>query len=317
MSYHLWVWIVFNSFILLMLLCDLLVFHRKSHEVRTKEALVWSAVWIALALAFNILIYFWLGKGVALQFLTGYLIEKSLSVDNLFVFLVIFSYFRVPTIYQHKVLFWGIFGALCFRAVFIALGIALIHKFHWMIYIFGVFLILTGIKMAMEKDKEIHPEKNPILKLFRRFVPITENYEGERFFVRRNAKFFATPLFAVLLIVETTDVICAVDSIPAILAITSDPFIVYTSNAFAILGLRSLYFALSGIMQSFHYLHYGLSVVLGFVGVKMVISDIVEIPIVVSLSIIAGVLVFSIVASLLWPRREDMALQTKDGKVGV
>ncbi len=302
-----WFWIGFGVFILSMLALDLGLFHRKAHEVHVKEALVWSAVWISLALVFNVIVYFWRGQEMALQFLTGYLIEYSLSVDNIFVFLLIFAYFRVPAVHQHKVLFWGILGALVMRAIFIALGIALIHKFHWMIYVFGAFLVFTGIKMGMEKDKEIHPEKNPVLRLFRRFMPVTERYEGGSFFVRRDMKLLATPLFIVLLMVETTDVIFAVDSIPAILAITSDPFIVYTSNVFAILGLRSLYFALSGIMRLFHHLHYGLSIILGFVGVKMVLSDIFKIPIGVSLGVIAGVLALSVIASLLWPKKENAA----------
>ena len=305
-----WVW--FNLFVLAMLALDLGVFHRKSHEVKMKEALVWSLVWILLALAYNLGIYLgWFGNFPAaersqraMEFLTGYLIEKSLSVDNIFVFLLIFSYFRVPASYQHRVLFWGILGALAMRAAFIAAGITLIEKFHWMIYVFGGFLILTGIKMALQKDKEIHPERNPVLRLFRRTVPVTESFEGDRFWVRRAGKLFATPLMVVLLFVEMTDVIFAVDSIPAILAITQNAFLVYTSNVFAILGLRALYFALAGIMQLFHHLHYGLSAILVFVGIKMVAVDVFgKISTGVSLGVIAVILALSVIASLLWPKK--------------
>jgi tellurite resistance protein TerC len=236
------------------------------------------------------------------------LLEKSLSVDNIFVFIMIFAYFRVPALYQHKVLFWGILGALIMRAIFIAAGVTLIQQFHWVIYIFGAFLVLTGIKMATQKDKEIHPEKNPVLKLFRRFMPVTERYEDSRFFVKKGRRWFATPLFVVLLVVETTDVIFAVDSIPAILAITIDPFIVYTSNVFAILGLRALYFALAGIMQLFHYLAYGLAAILVFVGIKMLLADIYKLPIAVALGVVAGILLISVVASLLRPRRDTGVL---------
>jgi tellurite resistance protein TerC len=306
-------WLVlFNIFVLAILALDLGVFHRKAHEVKVKEALLWSFVWIALALVFNLGVYFWRGPQVALEFLTGYLIEKSLSVDNIFVFLLIFSYFRVPTFYQHKVLFWGILGALVMRAAFIIAGITLIEKFHWMIYVFGGLLILTGIKMALEKEKEIHPERNPVIKLFRRLVPITEDYHDDRFFVKQANRILATPLFLALLIVETTDVIFAVDSIPAILAITTDPFVVYTSNVFAILGLRSLYFALAGLMQMFHYLHYGLSSILIFVGTKMILTDIYKIPIVVSLAIIACFLFISVIASVLRPQQIEQTKHIKE-----
>jgi tellurite resistance protein TerC len=239
----------------------------------------------------------------ALEFLTGYLIEKALSVDNLFIFLLIFSYFRVPGEYQHKVLFWGILGALLIRAVFIVAGIALIERFHWLIYIFGAFLIVTGIKMLRSGDEEIHPERNPVLRLFRRLMPVTEQYEGDRFFVRRMGRQFATPLFIVLLMVETTDVIFAVDSIPAILGITTDPFIVYTSNVFAILGLRAIYFALAGLMQLFHYLKYGLCAILVFVGLKMLLADFYKIPVAIALGAIVLVLGVSILASVLWPEK--------------
>jgi len=267
-------WVVFNIFVLAMLALDLGVFHRKAHVIKIKEALGWSVAWILLSLLFNMVIYFWRGSETALEFLTGYLIEKSLSVDNIFVFVLIFSYFRIPLLYQHKVLFWGIVGALILRAIFIATGITLMQKFHWVIYIFGGFLIVTGLRMGLQKHKEIHPEKNPVLRLFRRFMPVTDDIEDGRFFVKRGTHHAATPLFITVLVVETTDLIFAVDSIPAILAITSDPFIVYTSNVFAILGLRALYFAIAGMMQRFQYLRYGLSAILVFVGIKMLLGNV-------------------------------------------
>ena len=303
MRHQLLLWGGFNVFVLAMLAVDLGLFHKRVHEIRFKEAAIWSLVWIALALLFNVGIYLWRGPETALQFLTGYLLEKSLSVDNLFVFLLIFSYFRVPRTYQHTALFWGILGALILRAAFIVSGIALINRFHWIIYLFGVFLIFTGIKLAFEKDKEVEPEKNPALRLFRRFMPVTEDYEGSKFFVRRGGRLFGTPLFVVLLVLETTDIVFAVDSIPAVLAVTRDTFIVYTSNVFAILGLRALYFVLSGIMQLFHHLHYGLAVVLSFVGVKMLLSDVVHISVGLSLGVIASVLALSVIASMIWPRQ--------------
>lgn len=305
-------WVVFSVGVLGLLALDLGVFHRKSHVVKIREALLWSAVWISLALAFNVFVYFSRGSGPALEFLAGYLIEEALSVDNLFIFLLIFSYFRVPSSFQHKVLFWGILGALIMRAVFIVAGIALIQKFHWIIYVFGIFLIITGIRMVSQQDKEIHPEKNPVLRLFRRLMPVTEKYEGDRFFVLRNGRRFATPLFIVLLMVETTDVIFAVDSIPAIFAITRDPFIVYTSNVFAILGLRSIYFALAGLMQLFHYLNYGLCFILVFVGIKMLTGEFYKIPVGVALGTIVAILAGSILASVIWPKPQEIALDKTD-----
>lgn len=310
MSNQLLLWVGFNIFVIGMLALDLGVFHRKAHEVRIREALLWSAFWIILSLLFNVGVYFWRGSVVALEFLTGYLLEKSLSVDNIFVFLMIFTYFRVPYLHQHKVLFWGILGALIMRALFILIGVTLIQKFHWVIYIMGGFLIVTGIKMATQRDDEIHPERNPVLRLFRRIMPVTENYEGGRFFVRRQGALYATPLFVVVLVVETTDVIFAVDSIPAILAITLDPFIVYTSNVFAILGLRALYFALAGIMRLFHYLPYGLSLILVFVGIKMLLVDIYKIPIGIALGTVATILIVSVLASMIWPPKEEEASPT-------
>ncbi|MCS6861713.1 MAG: TerC family protein [Abditibacteriales bacterium] len=310
-------WGLFNLFVLAMLALDLGVFHRKAHEVKFKEAIAWSIVWIALALVFNVVVYVWRGSEAALQFLTGYLIEKSLSVDNIFVFLMLFTYFSVPGHLQHRVLFWGILGALVMRAVFIVTGVTLIKKFHWTVYVFGAFLILTGIKMARSKDKEIHPERNPVLQLFRRFVPVTKDFVKDKFFVKQEGRVWATPLFVVLLVVETTDLIFAVDSIPAILAITTDSFIVYTSNVFAILGLRALYFALAGVMKLFHYLHYGLSVVLVFVGVKMLLADVYKVPIAASLSFIASVLAVSIVVSMLRPQGEEREAIVPESKGGV
>jgi tellurite resistance protein TerC len=312
MSNQVLLWGVFNLFVVGMLVLDLAVFHRKAHEIRIREALLWSAFWIALALLFNLGVYYWHGSVKALEFLTGYLLEKSLSVDNIFVFLMVFTYFRVPYVHQHKVLFWGILGALIMRAAFILLGVALIQRFHWVIYIMGAFLIVTGIKMATQKDEEIHPERNPVLRLFRRLMPVTETYEGGQFFVRRSGGLFATPLFVVVLVVETTDVIFAVDSIPAILAITLDPFIVYTSNVFAILGLRALYFALAGIMRLFHYLPYGLSIILVFVGIKMLLVDIYKIPIGIALGTVAAVLGVSVLASILFPPKTEVTPPVAD-----
>jgi len=286
-----------------MLVLDLGVFHRRAHTVKFREALAWSVAWIALAAIFAVVVFFWHGRTPALEFVTGYVIELSLSVDNLFVFLLIFRFFQVPAIHQHKVLFWGILGALIMRAIFIAAGVSLIERFHWIIYVFGAFLIYSGVKLFFQKEAEIHPEKNPVLRLFRRLVPITEDYAGDKFFVR-NPGLYATPLFVVLLVVETTDLLFAVDSIPAILAITRDAFIVYTSNVFAILGLRSMYFALAGMMEMFRYLHYGLSLVLVFVGAKMLLSHYWEIPTPVALAAVASVLAISVIASMANPKKK-------------
>jgi len=308
-----WLWIGFNLFVLSMLAVDLGVFHRRAHEVSIKEATVWSIVWISLAMLFNVGLYlFWdkvsptsnySNSEAALAFFTGYLIEKSLSVDNIFVFVLIFTFFAVPAVYQHRVLFWGILGALLMRGTLIAVGAVLLKEFHWIIYIFGAFLIFTGIRMAVHRNEEMHPEQNPVVRLLRRIMPVTENYERDHFFIRRAGKLLATPLFLVLLVVETTDLIFAVDSIPAIFAVTNDPFIVYTSNVFAILGLRSLYFLLAGVIDKFYYLKLGLSVVLAFVGTKMVIVDMYKIPIGLSLGVIASILAISVIASLRRSRR--------------
>jgi tellurite resistance protein TerC len=291
-------WVAFNVFVLGVLVLDLAVFHRKAHTVSLREALGWSVVWVALALIFNAGIYYYAGQEKALEFLTGYLIEKALSVDNLFVFIMIFSYFSVPAMYHHRVLFWGILGALVMRAIFIAGGVALLNSFHWMVYVFGGFLILTGIRMLFAGDQKVDPEKNPVVRLLRRVIPVTPEYKGQRFFVRDRGRLWATPLLLVLVVVETTDLIFAVDSIPAILAITTDPFIVYSSNVFAILGLRALYFLLAGILDKFHYLKVGLSLVLCFVGAKMMLVDFYKMPIGLSLGVIAGILALSMLASV-------------------
>ena len=304
-SQVLW-WVAFGIIVFVLLVLDLKVFHRKSRVITLKESLLWTAFWVGLALLFNLGIYLWRGHESALQFLTCYLIEESLSVDNLFVFLMVFSYFAVPPAYQHKALFWGIIGAIVMRLAFIVAGVTLLERFDWVFYIFGAFLIITAFRMAFQKDKEIDPGKNPVLRLFRRFVPVTSGYENDRFFVKRAGRYIATPLFIVVLVVETTDVVFALDSIPAALGITLDPFIVYTANIFAILGLRSLYFALAGVMRLFHYLHYGLVVVLIFVGVKMLIADFYKMPIEIALGTVVGVLLISVIASIIWPRKDKI-----------
>jgi len=304
MDNNLIIWLGFGAFVLFMLFLDLFVFHKKTHEVKIKEAIIWSVVWISLALIFNYVVYLWFGKEKALEFLTAYLIEKSLSVDNLFVFIMIFGVFSIKPEYQHKILFWGILGALVMRIIFIFAGIQLIQNFHWIIYIFGAFLIYTGIKIPLEKDKEIKPDKNPLVRLFKRFMPVTNEIHGNKFFVKINAKTFATPLFIALIVIEFSDLIFAVDSIPAVLAISSDTFIVYTSNVFAILGLRALYFALAGIVKYFKYLKYGLAGILIFVGTKMCISGFYKFPVVWSLVIIAAILVLSVLASFVIPSKD-------------
>lgn len=291
-------WIIFNAFVLIMLALDLGVFHRKIHEVSLKEALTWTFVWVFLAMVFNVIIYFWRGQQQALEFFTGYLVEKALSIDNIFVFIMIFSYFHIPSKYQHKVLFWGIIGALIMRVIFIFAGVALIEKFHFTIYIFGALLLFTGYKMFSHNNSKIDPDKNPSIRFFKKFMPVTPELHDDKFFVKLDGRRFATPLFLVLILIETTDLIFAVDSIPAILAITQDHFIVYTSNVFAILGLRSLYFALAGVVHRFWLLSYGLAIVLIFVGIKMVMIDLYKIPIEWSLLFIATVITTSILLSL-------------------
>jgi tellurite resistance protein TerC len=309
-------WLYFNLFIALMLVLDLTVFHRKVHVIQVREALLWTAFWISLALLFALGLFLshsrleaagiHLGDRPALEFITAYLIEESLSVDNLFVFLVIFSYFRIPPQYQHKVLFWGILGAILMRAIFILVGTAMIHRFQWTIYIFGAFLVYTGIRLALEREKEIHPEKNVILKLVRRFVPVTPELHGGRFTVREGRKRVITPLLVVVLVLETTDVVFATDSIPAVLAITRNPFIAYTSNLFAVLGLRSIFFALAGLMRMFHYLGRGLAFILVFIGVKMLISHYYHMPIGLALGVVLGTLAISVAASMIFPKKPPL-----------
>jgi len=299
MGISIYFWIGFHVFIFLMLALDLGVFHKKTHKVPVKEAVIWTTVWITLSLLFNILVYYKFGKTMALEYLTGYVIEYSLSVDNIFVFILIFTYFAVKDEYQHRVLFWGIIGALVMRGIFIFAGVALINRFHWIVIVFGAFLVFTGIRMLFQKEGAVDPSKNPIVRFFKRFLPVTDEYHGKNFFIKKNRKLHATPLFLVLLIIESSDLIFAVDSIPAILAVSKHPFIVYTSNIFAIMGLRSLYFALSGIMGLFRYLKVGLAFVLTFVGVKMLLAFIhIEIPILLSLGVIISILLFSVLASV-------------------
>jgi tellurite resistance protein TerC len=302
--------VIFNVFVLGLLALDLGVFHRKDHAVGMREAAIWTVVWISISLLFNVGVYFYAGPEPALQFLTGYLIEKSLSVDNIFVFVMLFSYFNVPSIYQHRVLFWGILGALIMRGILIGVGAYLIAQFHWVIYIFGAFLVFTGIRMAVQKDENVEVESNAVVKLLRRVMPVTQQYRGHDFFVREGGRLFATPLFVVLLIVETTDLIFALDSIPAIFAVTQDPFIVYTSNVFAILGLRAMYFLLAEVVTKFRFLKMGLSAILVFVGIKMLIEGFYHIPILVSLGVIASILTISIAASLLFPEAAETEIES-------
>jgi tellurite resistance protein TerC len=282
-----------------MLSIDLGVFNKNMHSIKSNEALIWSAVWISLAIIFNIGVYYFLGHQRGLEFTTGYLLEYSLSVDNIFVFILLFSYFNVPKHYEHKVLFWGIVGAFIMRGVLIVIGATLIVKFHWIIFIFGIFLVITGVKMAFQKDEKIEPNKNPFVRLIKKIFPISDDYVDGHFFVKTKTGLIATPLLIVLVIIETTDLIFAFDSIPAILAITQDKFIVFTSNAFAILGLRSLYFALSGFINRFRYLKYGLSIILAFIGIKMLLTDFIHISTFISLAILAFVLTFSILLSFI------------------
>lgn len=296
-------WTIFGGLIVVMMVLDQAVFHRRSHAVGFKEAVAWSCAWIVLSLAYAGAVAYFRNGQAALEFLTGFIIEKSLSVDNLFVFLLIFSYFAVPEEYQHGVLFWGIIGAMVFRAIFIVVGVALITKFSWVIYVFGAVLVVSGVKMGLEEEKEIEPEKNPVLKLFRKFMPVSSEYAGHKFFVVREGRRWATPLFMVLIVVETTDLIFAVDSIPAVLAITHDQLIVYTSNIFAIMGLRALYFALKGAMNTFHHLHYGLCLILVFIGTKMLLARWWHCPIGLALGVVGGVLALSVVASFVWPKK--------------
>jgi tellurite resistance protein TerC len=293
-------WILFNLFALGMLVVDLRVFHRPGRTTSFRGALGWSAIYVALAAAFAALLYFWQGHQVALEFVTGYVLELSLSVDNLFIFLIIFNYFAVPDEHQHRVLFWGVLGALVMRGIFIGAGVGLISRFHWVLYIFGGLLIMSGIRLLVMGEHKVDPGKNPLVKALRRFIPVTNEYRGGKFFVRKS-RLYATPLLVVLLVIETTDVLFAVDSIPAVLAVTLNAFIVYTSNVFAILGLRSMYFAVSGLMKVFRFLHYGLALVLILVGLKMLAADYYRVPIAATLGVVAGVLLVSILTSVALP----------------
>jgi tellurite resistance protein TerC len=302
-THTVWEWLLFVGIITFMLILDLGVFHKKSHKVSIKESLAWTGVWITLALLFNAWIYQTMGHQKGLEFLTGYVIEKSLSIDNIFVISLIFTYFRVPAQYQHRVLFWGVLGALFFRIIFIFAGVALIQKFNWMIYVFGGFLVYTGLKMLKEEEKKVEIDANPLIIFVKKFWKISPNFDGEKFRTTINGVRHFTPLFLVLVMIETTDIIFAVDSIPAILAITPDPYIVFTSNVFAILGLRSLYFALNGIMEMFEYINYALSGILVFVGVKMIIAGWYHIPTIISVSVIIGLLVISVIASIYFPKK--------------
>src|SRR5262245_50668901 len=299
-------WGGFTLFIVAMLAVDIGLFHRRPHVIGMREALAWTAAWIALALAFNVGVWLWMGSGPGLEFLTGYLVEKALSIDNVFVFALIFSYFATPPVYQHKVLFWGIVGAIVARTIFIVGGLALLATFHWTMYVFGAFLLGTGISMMVRRRDDYAPDRNPVIRLARRWLPVTDQYENGRFLVRQNGRLFVTPLLIVLLAVESTDIIFAVDSIPAVFAVTRDPFIVYSSNIFALLGLRALYFAVAGFMRSFHYLHYGFASIIVILGAKMLLSDVYKVPIGVSLGLIVIILVSAVIASLLRPRREDL-----------
>jgi tellurite resistance protein TerC len=302
---QIWIWVAFNAFVLAMLALDLFVFHRHAHEVRAREAAAWSAVWVAMALLFGGGVYALMGRDAGLEYFAGYLIEKALSVDNIFVFILIFGFFRVPAEFQHRVLFWGILGALVMRGALIAAGAYLIEQFHWVMYVFGAFLVFTGIRMATHVEHDFDPSANPVIRLVRRLVPVTPTYHGQSFFVRLDdgnaRRLFATPLFVVLALVETTDLIFAVDSIPAIFAVTEDPFIVYSSNVFAILGLRALYFLLADLIHRFRYLKLGVSLVLVFVGAKMLAADVFKIPIGLSLAVIVGLLACAVAASLYRP----------------
>jgi tellurite resistance protein TerC len=306
-----WFWIGFIAFVLVMLALDLGVFHRTAHVVKPREAGVWVAVWVTLALLFATGLWLWAGHHAALTFLTGYVIEEALSVDNIFVMVLIFEYFRVPKNCQHRVLFYGILGALVMRGVFIGAGAALISNFHWVLYIFGALLVVTGVRMALKRDEGFHGEDNKMVSLIRRVLPISANYHGTSFFTVENGRRIATPLLLVLIIVELTDLIFAIDSIPAIFGVTTDPFIVFTSNIFAVMGLRSMYFLLAAVVDRFYLLKYGLAVILTFVGFKMLVEHWIEIDVAVSLGVIVGVLALSMIGSLIWPRAEPAGMERR------
>jgi tellurite resistance protein TerC len=314
---NIWFWVGFIAFVLGMLALDLGVFNRTPHAVKPKEASVWVAVWVSLALLFAVGLYFYSGHEAAILFLTGYVIEESLSVDNIFVIVLIFQYFRVPAEYQHRVLFWGILGALLMRGLFIGVGALLIAQFHWILYVFGAFLVITAIRMVMKQDEEFDGESNAVVRSVRRIFPVTGTYRGKNFFTMENGRRMATPLFVTLVLVEFTDLMFAVDSIPAIFAVTTDPFIVFTSNIFAILGLRSMYFLLAAVVHKFHLLKYGLAFILAFIGTKMLLVDVIEVPIVASLAIVLGTLTLSVIASLIWPQSAlEVAPEEVEGRTG-
>ena len=312
MEHSYYLWIGFTVFIILMIIIDLVIFSRHPHKITIKESLIWTGIWIALSCVFGLGLYWFIDAPTATDYFTGYLIEKSLSMDNIFVFILIFGYFGVPPKYQHEVLFWGIFGALVFRFAFIFAGAALLEQFHWVVYIFGAFLVYTAYKLAMETEKEVHPENNPIVQWTKKWFSVTDEYHEDHFFIRHQGKLMATPLFIVLVMIETTDIVFALDSVPAILSITTDEFIVFSSNAFAILGLRALYFALDGVMSKFRHLHYGLAAILGFVGVKFLISNWYHIPTYITLSFIILAFALSIIASLRNPDEQSPTPQEQD-----
>lgn len=305
MQHPTWLWIAFAAFIIICLIIDLVVLHNDDHKISVKESLRQTAGWIVISAIAGVGIYFYMGADHAVNYYTGYIIEYSLSIDNIFVFLLVFKFFKVDDKYQYKVLFWGIFGALVFRFIFILLGAALLEEYHWVVYIFGSFLVYTGYKLAVEGEKEVHPEDNPVVQWARKLFPVTKTYHEGNFWVRHKGKLMATPLFLVLIMIETTDIVFALDSIPAILSITTDQFIVFSSNAFAILGLRALYFSLAGIMQIFHYLHYALAAILAFVGIKMLISTWYHVPTLWALGFIVVAVTISIIASLKYPKEDD------------
>ena len=309
-----WLWVLFNIAVLVMLAIDLGVFHKDDKPISVKEALIWSGIWIVVAGVFNLGVWYFWGSQKALEFLTGYVIERSLSIDNIFVFILVFTYFAVLPRYQYKVLFWGIIGALVMRASLILLGTALVTNFSWILYVFGALLVVSGLRMAFQGDSEVHPEQNPVVRLFTRLMPVSKQYDNGNFFTRIDGKRLATPLLIVLIVVETTDLVFAFDSIPAIFAITTDSFIVYTSNVFAILGLRAMYFALAGVMDRFHYLKFGLSMVLVFIGAKMLLEEFIHIDTLVSLGVVAAILTVSVIVSLL--RRPKIELPRKPGEPG-
>lgn len=298
-------WLIFGAVVFTALFLDLFVFHRNPHKISLKEALLLSAFWIALGLAFGVFVYFDRGYDRAVEYFTGYLLEKALSLDNIFVFILIFSYFKVPEEYRHKVLFWGVLGAIVFRAIFIFAGLELIKHFHWVVYIFGVILIVSAIKLLTTEEKEFHPEQTLVYRIAKRLIPLRPHNGDGRFFIKEGGRLYATPMFLALVFVESSDIMFAIDSVPAILAISKDPFVVYTSNIFAILGLRSLYFAAAGVLPLFHYLHYGLSFILGFIGVKMLLSEFYKIPVEVSLLLIGSAIFLSVVASLVVKKKES------------